>query len=178
MRFWPFGRRTNRKLHDLQRRRLSVVPFPGDTHELPKAKYHCLRALCGLLTNTDSSCSRFHPFCGSPPVGSLENAIIRAIVHCTSQQDADTGAPVIALYICVAVDAPKYVDSESGIGPLEYAATMIPRDTVPNSKLVVSLLENGNYWGEYGLIVSPVEGDYSTGCIDRGGRGSHPMALS
>ena len=168
MSFWPFGRRPKRAQQEQQSGGPPVVvPFPSDTFELPQAKYHGLRVLCGLLMDRQSSCQQQHPFCGPPP-GPEENSQITTIAYATSQQDAVNGDPVIALYLCRAIRAPKYTNPEDAIDPLEYVAMLTPRDTVPNNKLVVNLLDDGHYTGEFGLISNPVEGDYSTGRIDRG----------
>ena len=50
--------------------------------------------------------------------------------------------------------------------PDRYAAQLSYRDTVPSRKIVVDLLDNGQYLGRFGEIANPVDGDYSTGRIN------------
>ena len=183
MRLWPFGRRqksTVRTTPLLYRETLltgdivvttfdpqapRVVPFPQDTFQLPKAKHHGLRALCGLLADRHSSCHFDHPFCGPPPDSAGDN--LQAIVQATSQEDENSGEPVMALYLTQAEQAEEYLTSTEPVDPLEFVAKLRPYTRFPGNKLVVNLLDNGCYTAEYGRIENPTELDYSTGRLDR-----------
>ena len=174
MRLWPFSSRKNPPRREHQRPRPhdtvvtadpTVVPFPADTFELPNAKRHGLRSLVGLLSDRHSACQLQHPFCGPPP-GPGEG-FLTLVAFATSQQDENTGDPVMALYLCRADPATKYAEADSQVAPLEYTAFLVPRDNVPNSKVVINLLSDGTYRGELGSIANPVEGDHSTGRLDR-----------
>ena len=174
MRLWPFGRQKDPPQRQHQQPGPGdiiitagplVVPFTADTFELPNAKRHGLRSLVGLLADRRSDCQLPHPFCGPPP-GPGEGHL-SVVAFATSQEDGNTGDPVMALYLCRAVPADKYANTDSEVDPLEYTVLLRPRDDVPNSKVVVNLLSNGTYHGEIGDIANPVEGDYSTGRLDR-----------
>ena len=141
-----------------------VIAFPADTFELPNAKRHGLRSLVGLLADRHSACRLQHPFCGSAP--GPDEGFLTVVAFATAQQD-ETGSPVMALYLCRAEPAVKYTETDSIIDPLEYAALLAPRDNIPNSKVVVNLLGDGTYRGELGPIANLVEGDHSTGRLDR-----------
>ena len=89
------------------------------------------------------------------------------VAFATSQQEGTSGDPVMALYLCQANPAEKYATADSEVDPLEYTAFLAPRENVPNSKVVINLLSDGTYRGELGSIANPVEGDHSTGRLDR-----------
>ena len=73
----------------------TIIDFPAGTFELAQAKAHGLRALVGLLADRDSACRLPHPFCGPPPgPGAAEHWLL--IAFATSQQDENTGAPIIS----------------------------------------------------------------------------------
>ena len=182
MRLWPFRRRPKSTVHSMPIYRETsfsgdiyvstsdpegpqTVPFPHDTFQLPNAKRHGLRALCGLLADRHSSCRLDHPFCGPPPDSDGDN--LQAIVHATSQQDANSGDPVMALYLTQAEVAEEYLTATEPVDPLEFVARLRPHTKLPSSKLVVNLLNNGCYTAEYGRIENPTEFDYSTGRLDR-----------
>ena len=174
MRLWPFGSRKNPPRREHQRPGPHdivvtagpvVLPFSADTFELPNAKRHGLRSLVGLLADRHSACQLQHPFCGNPP-GPGEDFLM-VVAFATSQQDENTGDPVMALYLCRAEPAAKYAETESEVDPLEYTVFLATRDKVPNNKVVINLLSDGTYRGELGLIANPVEGDYSTGRLNR-----------
>ncbi len=63
--------------------------------------------------------------------------------------------------------AARYAHADSDVDPLEYTAFLTPRDNVPNSKILINMLSDGTYRGELGSIANPVEGDLSTGRLDR-----------
>lgn len=173
MRLWPFGSRRNQPRRGNQRpgpddiviTGPAVVPFPADTFELPNAKHHGLRSLVGLLADRRSDCRLQHPFCGAPP-GPGEGYLL-VVAFATSQEDGNTGDPVMALYLCRALPAAIFSKAKGEINPLEYTASLAPQNSVPDSKVVVNLLEDGTYRGELGSVANPVEGDYSTGRLDR-----------
>ena len=170
MRLWPFGRRKDQPCREPQQPGPSdtvitaYYPFPTDTFELPNAKRHGLRSLVGLLADRHSNCQLQHPFCGSPAVP--VEGFLTVIAFATSQQDEVNGDPVMALYLCPAVPAAIYANTDGEVNPLEYAAFLAPRDRVPNRKVVINLHSEGTYKGELGAIANPVEGDYSTGRLD------------
>ena len=174
MRFWPFGSKRNPPRREHQRPEPDdvlvptgpqVVPFSADTFELPNAKLHGLRSLLALHADRHSACHLQHPFCGTPP-GPGEGALT-LVAFATSQQDETSGDPVVALYLCRAEPAPRYAHADSDVDPLEYTAFLTPRDNVPNSKILINMLSDGTYRGELGSIANPVEGDLSTGRLDR-----------
>ena len=173
MRFWPFnrGRTQPQRDHHLPRpagpdpaERPVIIPFPPETFELANAKRHGLRALVGLLADRHSDCLLRHPFCGPLPGPSEGN--LSAVVFATSQTDAVTADPLIALYLCRAEPAPKHLAAIEPVPPLEYAALMAPKHTVPDAKVVVNQVSDGTYHAQLGPIANPVEGDYSTGHLD------------
>ena len=147
---WPFHKRPEKSLPE--------VKFASFTSsDLSYAKYHALRALCGLFMDRHSACS-ICPFCGSP------SGTHQLIVHAEMQTDATTNEPLLALYFCNATppsDGPKPDSIEAWAQLLTYA------ESAPSRKAVVRLLNNGTYFAEYGPIANPVHGDYSTGMLDR-----------
>ena len=146
---WPF-RNTPKPSQEVK-----FVPFVS--WDLSYAKYHGLRALCGLLMDRHSACP-FCPFCGS------QDGIHQLIVHVAIQTDALTNEPIIALYFCKAEypsDSPEAENIEEWAFRLTYA------EAVPARKAVVRLLDKGDYRAEYGWIANPTEGDYSTGALNR-----------
>ena len=174
MRLWPFGSRKNPPRREHQRPGPHdivvtagpvVLPFSADTFELPNAKRHGLRSLVGLLADKHSDCQLQHPFCGDPPGPGKD--FLMVVAFATSQQDENTGDPVMALYLCRAEPAAKYAETESEVDPLEYTVFLATQDKVPNNKVVINLLSDGTYRGELGLVANPVEGDYSTGRLNR-----------
>ena len=113
MRLWPFGRHQKSTVRTtpiytetlpsggivfttFYSQAPRVVPFPQDTFQLPKAKHHGLRALCGLLADRHSSCHFDHPFCGSPPgsAGNNLQAIVQATVTGGRKQWRTSNGPV------------------------------------------------------------------------------------
>ena len=80
------------------------------------------------------------------------------------QADATTNEPVLALYFSKAEDP-----SDSQVDDIvrEWAPRIRYAEAIPHRKAVVSLLDNGSYYAEYGPIANPTEGDYSTGVLDR-----------
>lgn len=134
----------------------TIVPFTSQ--ELPYAKYHGLRALCGLFMDRHSAC-KICPFCGS-----IDDAdSLQLIVHVEGQIDAETREPLIALYFCKA-GLPDNVETNSID---QWAAWLQYAEEVPSRKAVVRPLDNGAYLAEYGPIANPTKGDYSTGRLDR-----------
>ena len=148
---WPF-RKTPKKSQEVK-----VVPFTS--WDLSYAKYHGLRALCGLFMDRHSACT-ICTFCGS------HNGILQLIVHVEMQTDAITNEPLLALYFCKA-EYPS--DSSEAESIEEWATRLTYAEAVPTRKAVVHLLDNGAYSAEYGPIANPTEGAYSTGALDREG---------
>ena len=147
---WPF-----RKKPEKSQPEVKFVSFISS--DLSYAKIHALRALCGLLMDRHSSCT-ICPFCGS------HDGTHQLIVHADMQTDAATNEPLLALYFCKATlptDGPDPASIEEWAPLLTYA------ESVPTRKAVVKLLDNGTYYAEYGPIANPVDGDYSTGMLDR-----------
>ena len=145
----------------------TIIDFPAGTFELAQAKAHGLRALVGLLADRDSACQLGHPFCGPPPgPGAAEHWML--IAFATSQQDENTGAPIIALYLSAADQAARYAaEAADPIDQWEYTAGLVLRGNIPLRKVVVALVNDGTYLGQLGSIADPVEGDHSTGRLDR-----------
>ena len=136
----------------------TIVPFTSQ--ELPYAKYHGLRALCGLFMDRHSACTTC-PFCGS-----IDDAdTLQLIVHVEMQTDAREGEPLLALYFCKA----KLPDNVEADSIEKWASWLQYAEAVPSRKAVVQPLDSGSYYAEYGPIANATEGDYSTGALDREG---------
>ena len=132
----------------------AVVPF--ESSELPYIKHHALRALCGLLMDRHTAC-QVCPFCGN------DDDPMELIVKAESQVAEQSGNPLIALYF-------------NKVAPLQGDGMDVVNDWAPNvtygektafRKVVVNLLDNGNYYAQYGPIVNAVDGDHSSGLLDR-----------
>ena len=134
-----------------------VVPFTSS--ELPYIKHHGLRALCGLLMDRKSSCTR-GPFCGPRSTDGIEQFIVRV----EGQIDAETCEPLVALYFCKTELLPLVGDEEGTL--VEWASRMTYAEDVPSRKAVVQLLDDGTYIARLGEIANPTAGDYSTGMLD------------
>ena len=158
MKWWPFRKR--------QSKERVVVDFPPDIWELPILKYHGLRALCGALMDRHTACRSPHPFCGLQGHWKEGDRQIPLIAHAIPQVRADTGAPLVAVYLCRATNKTELPPRE-WMEPVEYAYSLTYHEEIPFRKLVVSLVDDGTYIAQYGPIVNPVEGDYSTGSIDQ-----------
>ena len=143
-----------------------VVPFPADTFELSNAKRYGLRSLVGLLADRHKECQLPHPFCGPPPgPGEGFLTLVKRLRRLSRREPAETPS-----WPCTSVRPilqEKYATADSEVDPLEYTAFLAPRENVPNSKVVINLLSDGTYRGELGSIANPVEGDHSTGRLDR-----------
>ena len=158
MKWWPF-----RKQRPKER---VVVEFSPDISELPTLKHHGLRALCGALMDRHKACLSPHPFCGTQGHWKDEDPPIQLIAHAITQIDAGTGAPLVAIYLCKATNAMASPPQER-IASSEYAAHLTYYEKTPSRKMVVNLVDDGTYIVQYGPIVNPVEGDFSTGSIDQ-----------
>ena len=73
----------------------------------------------------------------------------------------------MALYLCRAATTASYAETDNSIDPPQYTASLAPRGNVPTSKALINLLSDGTYRGQLGSIANPVEGDYSTGRLNR-----------
>ena len=49
----------------------------------------------------------------------------------------------------------------------DWAARVGYAESTPSRKAAIALLDNGNYYAEYGHIANPTEGDHSSGTLDR-----------
>ena len=110
-----------------------------------------------MFMDRHSAC-KVCPFCGS------HDGNIELIVHVEIQTDAETNQPLLALYFCKATyptDSPEPESIEEWAHRLTYA------EAIPTRKAVVHLLNSGAYYAEYGPIANPVDGDFSTGMLDR-----------
>ena len=159
MKLWPFGKRTKS-----ERKEPSVIPFPADIEEIPSMKHHGLRALCGALMDRHSSCLSPHPFCGPQGHRQEGDTLIQVIAHAIPQSYPD-GRSLLAIYLCRAKSGISSTNTGL-VDPLDYAVRLTYLDTTPSWKMLVDLMEDGNYIVRFGSITNPVEGDFSTGRVD------------
>lgn len=160
MRLWPFGKHKG-PAPTLSR---TPVPFPdGFDSELSVLKHHAQRAIGGWLQDRHSACRSPHPWCGPPPQDGVRQFIAEAI----NQIDANSGFPVLAIYIMPAYLGERDQPAEGNSPDLvEYVAALKPVHNVPERKLVVNMMSDGTYQGIYGPILNKVEDNYSTGNLD------------
>ena len=159
MKWWPFRKQGTHRPPER-----TVVPFSSDIEELPVLKRHALRALCAMLLDRHTACRSHHPFCGNITDGVPP---IQLIAHSILQVGEDDGGFLIAIYLsrAQAEDVPE--DSAGLVDPMGYTANLKYADKTPFRKLVVQQTSDGTYVVQYGPILNPVEGDYSTGRIDQ-----------
>ena len=156
MRFWPFGKRGNPDTPNTRK----AIPFSGNLDDIAVLKYHGLRALSGALMDVHSACRSPHPFCGE-----AMQLPLQFIAHAIGQTNAGDGNKLVSIYFTQAVSNPDPTAPEPATA-LELAASLGYAETKPGRKIVVNFLDDGTYVGQYGSIVNPVEGDYSTGRLD------------
>ena len=159
MKLWPFRRRDDSR--DRPDRGRVVVPFPDDIAELSVLKHHGLRALCSFLMARHSACRSPHPFCGNTV--NVET-VLQLIAHVIPQTGEPDGRLFPAIYFTRAKSG--LPDAGEQIEPFDYVNYLDYAETTPSRKLVVSLINDGTHSIEYGPILSPTVGDYSTGRID------------
>ena len=138
--------------------------FGGNLGDFTVLRHHAIRALCGALMNRHTACKSPHPFCGHPghrQNGDLPTMLIAEAIP--QRHHGHSSVDLIGIYLCQASAAESGEEQED---IMRYITRMIPADSVPNRKLVVSPSQAGVYPAMYGPIVNPVEGDYSTGSID------------
>ena len=157
MKLWPFRRNVKKGP--------SVVPFPTNIDELATLKHHGLRALCGGFMDRHSACLSPHPFCGHLGHQKQGDAPMQLIAHIVPQLHIN-GGKIIAIYLCKAKGTVQASDT-TGLDPLEHTVGLTYLERTPNLKMVISLVEGGTYIAQYGPIANPVEGDFSTGHLDR-----------
>ncbi len=158
MRLWPFGRKKTPA-----RPEVTVVPFPPELEDLPVLKYHGLRALCGWFMDRHSECVSPHPWCRQPP----GEGIMQLIAHVIPQVWEDGDGLLLAIYFTRAKGSELDQNSSEEVDPLQYTVDMTYAEASPSRKLVVHMASDGTYVGNYGPILNPVEGDYSTGRLDQ-----------
>ena len=139
------------------------VPFPYDIAEIQTLKYHGLRALCGALMDRHSECLSHHPFCGP------QDPVIQLIAHVVQQWNPDLQEPVLGIYLCTAEGDGKFSNANPASTEeelLEHILGLTYAGPVPTRKMVVSLLSDGTYVAQYGLVENPVEHNYWSGRAD------------
>ena len=155
MKLWPFRKRE--KSSDRH-----VVDFSPDIETLAVLKDHALRALVGTLADRHRQCRSPHPFCGDIQTRA---ETMQLVAEVALQRDP-AGSYVIGIYLTRAEFRPPQGYEEPQT-PFEYVAGLFPAEARPSRKLVIQLLSDGTYVAQYGHIANPVEGDYSTGMLDR-----------
>lgn len=140
--------------------------FAEDITDVFVLRRHAIRALAGTLMERHSACRSPHPFCGRTghqKDGDTEQLLIAEAIP---QKSPEAAKPdIIGIYLIHATvdrapDGPKY-------NVPEYMARMRPAKPVPSYKLAVGPPTDGLYPVTFGPILNPVEGDYSTGSVDR-----------
>ena len=141
----------------------TMFPFGGDLEDFTVLRHHAVHALCGVLMDRHTDCRSPHPFCGPGHWnnGDVPTRLIAQAVPQTSAQGQD----LIGIYLCPA-DGP--VDSSGQQQDVvEFVTRLTYTRSTPDRKLVIFPPKDGVYPVQYGPIVNPVEGDYSTGQIDQ-----------
>ena len=165
MPWWPLRNRQSREKPiqpDTENRQ--VVPFPANIADLSECKRHGLRALCGAIMNRHTACRSPHPFCGEQVHRVNGDTPTQFIAHVMPQEDAASGDPLVAVYLCRAKGPEVATDGQTD--PAQYAIALSYIDDTPNRKFAVNLAKDGTYIVQYGPIANPVKGDYSTGSLD------------
>jgi hypothetical protein len=159
MKLWPFRRRDDSR--NRPERGPVVVPFPDDIAELSVLKHHGLRALSSFLMARHSACRSPHPFCG--PAVNVET-VLYLIAHVVLQAGEADGRLFPAIYFTRAKSG--LPDTGELIEPFDYVSHLDYAEETPSRKLVVDLISDGTRSIQYGPILNPTVGDYSTGRID------------
>ncbi len=138
-----------------------VVRFPNDVSELPNLKAHALRALCGAMMDRHTDCELGHPFCFD-----LEKVpgTITLIAEVACQVIDGDGSFLVAIYLSQAVS--RLPESAEPFAPMDYIVCLDFSGPLPDRKMVVHLLANGDYLAQYGPILNPVPKDHSSGRLD------------
>ena len=143
-------------------RRETPPSFGGSLEDFTVLRHHAVRALCGVLMDRHTACQSPHPFC-NPGHWQNGDTPIMLIVQAVPQT-SPAGGDLIGIYFCPASGPVGESSGQQDI--LEFITQMTLAQPVPSRKIVVNPPEKGVYPIQYGPIVTPVEGDYSTGRID------------
>ena len=155
---WPnFGKRKDVKI--VRHQGPVVVSPPPGIAELRLLKHHGVRALGGLMMGRHSACKSPHLWCGE-----IRPALF--IAHAIPQFDDAQDTPLLAIYLSLARSRPAEAGHETQ-DLMEFAGSVEYADRTPALKLVVNFASDGTFVVQYGPIFNPVEGDYSTGMINR-----------
>ncbi len=141
----------------------------GNLEDFTVLRHHAVRALCGFLMDRHSSCRSPHPFCNVHihHQGARGEGNQQFVADAIPQGTPDSGAPdIIAIYLTRAKVEQEYGKTET-VDPMDYLSRLVPVDSAPTTKLVVEAPVAGIYPVMFGPIDNPVEGDYSTGRLDR-----------
>ena len=156
MRLWPFRKRQRTEHRQ-------VVDYAPDIETLAILKHHSLRALLGAFADRHVQCRSPHLFCGD--IEDKSRGVFQVVAEVALQRDPE-GRYVIGIYLTRAEFRPPsgYEEPQS---PFDYVAFLAPADPLPSRKLVIQPMSDGTYIAQCGHIANPVEGDYSTGMLDR-----------
>ena len=140
----------------------------GDLEDFTVLRHHAVRALCGFLMDRHSSCRSPHLFCNIRMHRGMEgDGPQQFIADVIPQGSPDSDVPnIIAVYLTRAKIVKEYGKDET-VDPMDYISRMAPADPVPATKLVVEPPIAGVYPAMIGPVINPVQGDYSTGRLDR-----------
>lgn len=141
----------------------------GNLEDFRVLRHHAVRALCGFLMDRHSSCRSPHPFCNvhihhQGARGEGNQQFIADVIPQTSP--GSRYPDIIAIYLARAKVEKEYGKTDM-VDPMDYLSRLIPFDPVPTTKLVVQAPVAGVYPVMFGPIDNPVQGDYSTGRLDR-----------
>ena len=159
MKLWPFRWRDDSRDRPGQGR--VVVPFPDDIAEISVLKHHGLRVLCGFLMARHSACRSPHPFCGNAVNA---ETVLQLIAHVIPQEGEADGRLFPTIYLTRAKSGVP--DTGDLREPIDYISHLGYAEETPGRKLVVGLISDGAYSVQYGPILNPTVGDYSTGRLD------------
>ena len=165
LRLWPFRRSRNNHQQPLGPHPASNLITTYGVGPDFFVKHHALRALCGVLMDGHSQCLEpGHPFCSGFKVESHHQMTMTLIGEVACEKNEDDDSFLVAIYLSKAVS--QMTASNEPVAQMDYIMSLNFAGPVPDRKMVVRLLPNGDYLAYYGPILDPVPGDYSTGHLD------------